>query len=69
MISIPDHPDIRKMELYGTLHPEKTEIEPECPVCGQTCETIYCDSSGFAVGCDQCVFPRDAYEYMEEENE
>lgn len=68
-MEIPDHPDIRKMELYGTLNPEEEVREPECPVCGAVCETIYCDPYGSAVGCDQCISPRDAYEYMEEENE
>ena len=31
-MEIPDHPDIRKMELYGTLNPEEEVREPECPV-------------------------------------
>ncbi len=29
---IPDHPDIRKMELFGTLDPDEDE-SPVCPIC------------------------------------
>lgn len=66
-MEVPDHPDIQKLERYGTLWPD--EKEATCPVCGECCETIYCDATGFAIGCDQCIFPRDAQEYLEEEME
>lgn len=64
VIDIPDHPDIRKMELYGTLHPEETEIDPVCPVCQEECETIYLDANGDCCGCNLCVKKIDALDYM-----
>lgn len=63
---IPDHPDIRKMEMYGTLHPEETEEEPVCPICGKECETIYIDIDNDVCGCDQCVNKKDAWDWKEE---
>lgn len=55
-IDIPDHPDIRKMEMYGTLHPEEDEDEyPVCPLCGEECDTMYTTACGDVLGCDCCV--------------
>ena len=65
---IPDHPDIRKMEAYGTLNPEDDFI-PHCPVCGEECETLYQDCNREIVGCDNCVEHFDAYDYLVEQME
>lgn len=65
VIDIPDHPDIRKMELYGTIHPEEEdEPDPICPICGKEAETFYFDCDHEIFGCDQCVTSKDAWEYM-----
>lgn len=62
---LPDHPDIRKMELYGTIHPEREECpDPICPVCQEECETIYLDANGDCCGCNLCVKKIDALDYM-----
>lgn len=58
MTDIPDSPDIRKMERFGTLHPEETDDYPICPVCGKACETMYTDKHGEVLGCDNCVMVR-----------
>jgi len=63
-ITIPDHPDIRKMELYGTLE-QNEEDEPTCPVCHEECERIYMDAEGNALGCENCVTWQDSAEYWE----
>ena len=42
---------------------------PICPVCGKECDTVYLDYEGEVVGCDRCVFMKDAYEYLYEEDE
>ena len=69
MIDLPDHPDIRKMELYGTLHPEEIEVDPICPICQEECETIYLDMDGDAFGCDLCIKKVDACEWKEKHKE
>lgn len=56
------HPDITKMERYGTLDPTADEII--CPVCGYACETFY-KHDGEIIGCDICVDKVDAYEEMQ----
>lgn len=63
-MDIPDHPDIRMMERYGTLHPEEEEFVPYCPVCGKECETVYTDNDGDVIGCDCCVNGHDAFDYL-----
>lgn len=69
-MDLPDHPDIRKMELYGTLHPEEEEgPEPICPVCQEECETIYLDANGDCCGCNLCVKTMDAWEYTRKAQE
>ena len=66
VIDIPDHPDIRKMEMYGTLHPEESEDdEIQCPICGKLCDTIYTDIDGDCAGCENCLERMDAYEWRE----
>lgn len=68
LTDIPDHPDIRMMERYGTLHPEIDEDEtPICPICGAECETAFIDSNEEALGCENCITKMDAwdaYEYL-----
>ena len=67
MVQIPDHPDIRKMEMYGTLNPNEPDVDDvRCPICDKFCDTIYTDRWGDAVGCEHCVRPRDAYEWMKD---
>lgn len=59
---IPDHPDIRRAEATGYVHGKY--VEPVCPVCGMTCDTIYRTHLEI-VGCDECVSSRDAWEVPE----
>lgn len=59
-----DHPVIRNCELTG--YPDGREVIPICPVCGEQCETIYKDTWGDIVGCDQCITAFDAVDIMGE---
>ena len=61
---IPDHPDIRMMERYGTLHPEEDDFVPFCPICGKECDTVYTDKDGEVLGCDNCVSHHDAFDFL-----
>lgn len=67
---LPDHPDIRKMEMYGTLQVDMNEREAVyCPFCGRECDTIYLDKNGDAVGCDQCIQTEDAFDWADNQDE
>jgi len=60
-----EHPDITKMNTYGTLNPFEPEpIEPTCPCCGKECETFYYDMDGEIFGCDLCVKVKDAFDVV-----
>lgn len=50
-----DHPIIRNMEATG--YPDgKFPKERRCPVCNSdNCWSLFKDSSGDIVGCDECV--------------
>ena len=54
-----DDPIIRRIEETGYGY-EPTE--PVCPICGESCDTIYVDKWGNVCGCDECVSARDAWE-------
>jgi hypothetical protein len=58
-----DAPDIRMAEETG--YPTQSRW-PRCPVCGDTCETLYKDQYGEVFGCDQCVETVDAWEAEDE---
>ena len=49
--------------------PAAKEYIPICPVCGKECDTVYLDSDRDVAGCDRCISPEDAYEYLYEEEE
>lgn len=61
-----EHPDITRMNRYGTLSRDKEKKEPICPICGKECERFY-KFGGQIIGCDMCVKEVDAYEEMTEE--
>lgn len=61
MLNIPDAPDIRRTEATGYPHEDKSPI---CPVCGETCDTIYRGKDGDAVGCNKCVEAVDAWDLL-----
>lgn len=61
MNRLSDHSAIRQAEMEGT--PEC--IGPHCPVCGEACEQVYCNSDGEVLGCDVCVKTMDAWEAEE----
>ena len=65
MTQIPDAPWIRDAEQNGMPSPE----EVYCPECGEECETIYIDPSGYCCGCDKCLKAKDAWEWAEEQRE
>lgn len=56
------HPDITKMEKWGTLNPDYEN--PRCPICGCECETFY-KKDREIIGCDVCVDAVNAYEAMQ----
>ena len=61
---IPDHPVIQNMERTG--YPDgKEPTYPHCPVCSAECDTIYKNSDGDIVGCDECISTADAWEAEE----
>lgn len=60
---IPNAPYIRSAESLGTDNVD----EPECPVCGDFCKTVYRNDAGSVIGCDRCVQAMDAYEWDAEE--
>lgn len=61
---IPDHPIIRNLERTGLPHPEIDEDEePICPVCGEACSTAFLDSNGDALGCENCIQRKDAWDF------
>lgn len=64
MTQIPDDPIIACIERTG-FPPWEKQDTPICPVCGQECETVYCDASGEIVGCDECLCRKDAWETPE----
>jgi len=61
-MNISDHPDIRERERNGV--PAAKELF--CPICGESCETIYKDTWGNIVGCDNCIITYDAEEVLDE---
>lgn len=65
MLDIPDPPEIRKMETFGTLHPEIDDDEETiCPICGAECGTAYIGDDGDALGCENCVQKKDPWDDM-----
>lgn len=64
-MQIPDDPIIRCMERTGFPPWIDSTREPICPVCGAECETIYKDTYGEIVGCDECLTAHDACEEEE----
>lgn len=65
---VPDAPWIREAELHG-IPPYDEGLEPQCPICGKACETIYKDVDGNEVGCDLCIQIQDACEWAEDKEE
>lgn len=61
---LPDAPEIRMMERFGTLKPEEP---PVCPICGKECDTIYRDMNDQVFGCDCCIRRQDAWDWKDEE--
>lgn len=57
---------VRSLDSTG-LPPWDDGREPVCPVCGEACDTIYFDMNGNAVGCNECLLARDAWDLMYEE--
>ena len=57
-----DHPDIRKMENEGVEYGDAYY----CPICGEAAETIYKDTWGNVVGCDNCIITYSAEEMLDE---
>ena len=58
----PDADYIREAEMVGMPSPEPVC----CPECGEECETVYVDASGYCFGCDKCLKARDAYDWFDE---
>lgn len=58
---IPDHPDIRMTELYGTLHPDEDEA-PVCPICYEECDTAFYARDGEPLGCENCISKKDPWD-------
>lgn len=61
MSNLPDAAYIRNLRNSGY----RDGKDPTCPICEQTCETIYISADNEIVGCDQCMTTRDAWEVTE----
>ena len=61
-----DDPIVRSLDMTG-LPPWNDGREPECPVCGEACDTLYYNKNGDVVGCNECVTAYDAWDLMYEE--
>lgn len=61
-----DDPIIRALERTG-LPPWNDGREPRCPVCGESCDTIYRNAEGDVVGCNECLTAFDAWEALDYE--
>ena len=64
MTNLPDDPIIRSMEKTGYPPGYGEETPPECPVCGEECETVYKDYWNTIVGCEHCVKAHDAWDVL-----
>lgn len=62
-----DNPIVESLDNTG-LPPWDDGQEPICPICEEPCETIYFNIDGDAVGCENCLTPRDAWDLMLEED-
>ena len=52
------------------LDPPEDPVFQECPRCrSDYYSTIFFDIDDNIIGCDCCVYTKDAYEYWEEQNE
>lgn len=45
--------------------PETVEREPRCPCCLEECDTVYKDSYGEILGCENCITVVDAADVRE----
>lgn len=57
MSNLPDAAYIRNLRNTG-YRDGKDPTYPVCPICEQTCETIYISADNEIVGCDQCMTTR-----------
>ena len=64
MSNLPDAAYIRNLRNTG-YRDGKDPTYPVCPICDQTCETIYISADNEIVGCDQCMTTRNAWEGTE----
>lgn len=58
-----EHPDITSAGRTGYPCRKKEEY-PICPICGEICDTVFCDRTGELIGCDECVSEKDAWEEL-----
>ena len=61
MSNLPDAAYIRNLRNTG-YRDGKDPTYPVCPICEQTCETIYISADNEIVGCDQCKTTRNEWE-------
>lgn len=64
MSNLPDAAYIRNLRNTG-YRDGKDPTYQVCPLCEQTCETIYISADNEIVGCDQCMTTRNAWEVTE----
>ena len=61
-----DDPIVASLMATG-LPPWNDGREPKCPVCGESCDTIYRNDEGDIGGCDGCLTAYDAWEVLLDE--
>ncbi len=44
-----------------SLEPPEEEPMPRCPRCGEETDILYEDKAGDIVGCDNCIYPLNAW--------
>ena len=64
MTDLPDDPIIRSFEQTGYAPGVQDETPPECPVCGEECDTVYRDIWNNICGCEHCIKSYDAWDVL-----
>lgn len=63
-----EHPTITNARCTG--YPDDKEPEtPICPNCGEEADTFYISADKEVLGCDNCISRRDAWEFVEEDED
>lgn len=57
---------LERLSHEPSLEPPEVPDLPHCPCCGSETDTFLQDDHGTIVGCDNCVSPVDAWDYVDD---